>query len=31
LVLEGEAVTTVVAGGASWAELETLARSLQAG
>jgi hypothetical protein len=31
LVLDGEAVTTVVAGGASWSELETLARSLQAG
>jgi hypothetical protein len=31
LVLDGEAVTTVVAGGASWTELETLARSLQAG
>ena len=31
LVLEGEAVTTVVAGGASWAELAVLARSLQAG
>lgn len=31
LVLESEAVTTVVAGGASWAELRTLARSLQAG
>jgi hypothetical protein len=31
LVLDGEAVTTVVAGSASWAELETLARSLQAG
>jgi hypothetical protein len=31
LVLEGEVVTTAVAGGASWAELETLARSLQAG
>ncbi|MEO7980554.1 MAG: DUF4245 domain-containing protein [Sporichthyaceae bacterium] len=31
LVLDGEAVTTVVAGGASWAELTALARSLQAG
>ena len=31
LVLDGEAVTTVVAGGASWTELRTLARSLQAG
>jgi len=31
LVLDGEAVTTVVAGGAAWSELETLARSLQAG
>jgi hypothetical protein len=31
LVLDGEAATTVVAGGASWAELEALARSLQAG
>ena len=31
LVLDGEAVTTVVAGGASWSELRTLARSLQAG
>lgn len=30
LVLDGEVVTTVVAGGASWDELETLARSLQA-
>ncbi len=31
LVLDGDAVTTVVAGGASWAELAALARSLQAG
>lgn len=31
LVLESDAVTTVVAGGASWAELRELARSLQAG
>jgi hypothetical protein len=31
LVLEGDAVTTVVAGGASWSELTELARSLQAG
>ena len=31
LVLDGDAVTTVVAGGASWSELATLARSLQAG
>lgn len=31
LVLEGDAVTTVVAGGAAWSELETLAGSLQAG
>ena len=30
LVLDGAGVTTVVAGGASWTELETLARSLQA-
>jgi hypothetical protein len=30
LVLEGDAATTVVAGGASWAELRTLARALQA-
>jgi hypothetical protein len=31
LVLDGQAVTTVVAGSASWAELVALARSLQAG
>ncbi len=31
LVLDGDAVTTVVAGGAAWQELELLARSLQAG
>jgi hypothetical protein len=31
LVLEGEAATTVVAGGASWSELRTLAASLHAG
>jgi hypothetical protein len=31
LVLEGEAVTTVVAGGASWRDLRTLADALDAG
>jgi uncharacterized protein DUF4245 len=31
LVLEGDAVTTVVAGGASWQELRTLAAALHAG